>query len=247
MDLMLLQPLLKWNSIKLILIDPGHGGMDGGAMSKRGTVEKHINLSISLKVRDKLEDLGYEVIMTREEDNGLYTESRNIYKMKKEDLNKRCNMKRNSNCDLFISIHQNFFPDNSCCGPQIWYSKNEESNIFAHITQENFNYDLGYNKRIEKEEGNAYKILRCYTNIPSVIVECGFLSNPKEEELLKTEIYQDKIASSIVKSIQEYYDSISNQEEPIIVATIPHINKRFMELFPWKYMYNKKYYHLPLI
>ena len=215
----------EMDSIKLILIDPGHGGMDGGAVSKKGTVEKHINLSISLKVRTKLVDLGYEVIMTREEDKGLYTKGGNINKMKKEDLNKRCNMKKNSGCDLFISIHQNFFPDSSCCGPQIWYSKNMKSNIFAHITQENLNYDLGYNKRIEKEEGSAYKILRCYTDIPSVIVECGFLSNTKEEGLLKTEMYQDKIASSIVKSIQEYYDSISNQEDPIIVATIPHINK----------------------
>lgn len=197
----------QMDSIKIILIDPGHGGIDGGAMSKRGTVEKHLNLNISLKVREKLKELGYQVIMTREEDKGLYTESRDIYKMKKEDLNNRCDMKRNSNCDLFISIHQNFFVDSSCHGSQVWYSKNEKSSILAHIIQENFNYDLGYNKRIEKEAGNDYKILRCYTNTPSVIVECGFITNSKEEEMLKNEIYQHKIASSIVKSIKEYYDS----------------------------------------
>jgi N-acetylmuramoyl-L-alanine amidase len=195
------------DSIKLILIDPGHGGIDGGAMSKRGTVEKHINLNISLKVRSKLKDLGYQVIMTREEDKGLYTESGNIYRMKKEDLNNRCEMKKNSNCDLFISIHQNFFEDSSCNGPQVWNSKNHKSRIFAHITQGNLNYDLGYDKRIEKEAGNDYKILRCYTDIPSVIIECGFLTNPKEEAMLKTEVYQDKITSSIVKSIKEYYHS----------------------------------------
>ena len=197
----------QMNSIKLILIDPGHGGIDGGAMSKRGTIEKHLNLNISLKVRDELKDLGYQVIMTREEDKGLYTESGNIHKMKKDDLNNRCEMKKNSNCDLFISIHQNFFDDSSCYGPQVWYSKNKKSCILSHIIQENLNYDLGYNKRIEKEAGNDYKILRCYTNIPSVIVECGFLTNPKEEEMLKNELYQDKIANSIVKSIKEYYDS----------------------------------------
>jgi N-acetylmuramoyl-L-alanine amidase len=197
----------QMDSIKIILIDPGHGGIDGGAMSAKGTVEKHLNLNISLKVRDKLKELGYKVIMTREEDKGLYIESGNIYKMKKDDLINRCIMKINSNCDLFISIHQNFFKDSSCYGPQIWYSKNEKSSIFAHIIQRNFNYDLGYNKRIEKEADDDYKILRCYTNIPSVIVECGFLTNPKEEEKLKDEIYQDKIASSIVRSIKEYYDS----------------------------------------
>jgi N-acetylmuramoyl-L-alanine amidase len=197
----------QMDSVKLILIDPGHGGMDGGAMSKRGTVEKHLNLTISLKVRDKLKNLGYQVIMTREEDKGLYTGSGNIHKMKKEDLNNRCEMKKNSNCDLFISIHQNFFEDSSCYGPQVWHSKNEKSCIFAHIIQGNLNYDLGYNKRIEKAAGNDYKILRCYTDIPSVIVECGFITNLKEEKLLKTEVYQDKIASSIVKSIADYYDS----------------------------------------
>lgn len=198
------------DSIKLILIDPGHGGIDGGAVSKIGTVEKHLNLSISLKVRDKLKDLGYQVIMTREEDNGLYTEGRNIYKMKKDDLNNRCEMKKTSNCDLFVSIHQNSFVDSSCNGPQVWYSSNNESCIFAHIVQENLNYDLGYNKRLEKGAGNDYKILRCYTNIPSLIVECGFITNPIEEGTLKTEVYQDKIASSIVKSINEYYDYIKN-------------------------------------
>lgn len=197
----------EMDSIKLILIDPGHGGIDGGAMSKSGTIEKHLNLTISLKVKDKLKTLGYEVTMTREEDKGLYTKSSNIYEMKKEDLNNRCTMKKNSSCDLFISIHQNFFEDSSCFGPQIWYSKNEKSSIFAHIIQENLNSDLGYNKRIEKEADNAYKILRCYTNIPSVIIECGFLTNPKEEKLLKLELYQDRIANSIVKSIKEYYDS----------------------------------------
>jgi N-acetylmuramoyl-L-alanine amidase len=195
------------DSSKLILIDPGHGGIDGGAVSKIGTIEKYLNLSISLKVRDKLKALGYQVIMTREEDNGLYTEGRNIYKMKKDDLNNRCEMKKNSNCDLFVSIHQNFFRDSSCYGPQVWYSSNNESCTFAHIVQENLNYDLGYNKRLEKLAVNDYKVLRCYTNIPSLIVECGFITNPIEEAMLKTEIYQDKIANSIVKSINEYYDS----------------------------------------
>lgn len=190
---------------KIILIDPGHGGVDGGAESKRGTIEKDINLSISLKLKDNLNKLGYTVIMTREEDRGLYTESGSINKKKNEDLNNRCKIKRESNCDIFISIHQNFFNQSYYSGAQVWYSKNEESERLAHIIQENLRNELNNkNKRVEKL-GNTYKILRCYSNIPSVIVECGFLTNPQEEkELLKDE-YQNKIAACLVKSIEEYF------------------------------------------
>jgi N-acetylmuramoyl-L-alanine amidase len=192
---------------KVVLIDPGHGGIDGGAVSKNGTIEKYLNLDISLKVRERLIKLGYQVLMTRDEDRGLYTENGDINKMKVEDLNNRCKMKRDSNCDLFISIHQNFFEQSSCHGAQIWYSKNDESGKLAQIIQENLNKDLGYNKRKVKEANNAYKILRCFTNIPSIIIECGFITNSEEENKLKSEAYQVKIADSIVKSIQEYFDA----------------------------------------
>lgn len=104
---------------KLILIDPGHGGRDSGAVSRNGVLEKHINLSISLKVKEKLECLGYQVMMTREEDKDFYGQNSDINMMKRQDLNIRCNIKRDSNCDLFISIHQNFFKQRSCQGSQI--------------------------------------------------------------------------------------------------------------------------------
>jgi len=191
---------------KTVLIDPGHGGMDGGAVSKNGIIEKHINLKISLKIRDRLKKFGYQVVMTRETDKGIYIENIDINKMKSDDLNNRCKIKRESNCDLFISIHQNYFTESNCKGPQIWYSKNEESSKFAYILQENLNNDLNYSKRKIKEANGAYKILRCYTNIPSVIIECGFLPNPEEENKLKSEVYQDKVAESISNSIKEYFE-----------------------------------------
>lgn len=190
---------------KIILIDPGHGGIDGGAESKRGTIEKNINLSISLKLRDSLKSLGYTVLMTREEDKGLYTENGSINKKKNEDLNNRCKIKRESNCDIFVSIHQNFFEQSHYSGAQVWYSKNEESGKLAHIIQQNLRKDLNNKNKREDKLGNSYKVLRCYCSIPSVIVECGFLTNPQEErELIKDE-YQDKIAESISKSIEEYF------------------------------------------
>lgn len=195
---------------KLILIDPGHGGRDSGAVSRNGVLEKHINLSISLKVKDRLEALGYTVMMTREEDKDFYGKGFDVNIMKRQDLNTRCNMKRDTNCDLFISIHQNFFKQTNCQGSQVWYSRNKESKEFAHLLQENLKKDLGNNSREEKEAKDAYKILRCFTNIPSVIVECGFLTNSEEEKKLITNDYQDKIADSIVKSIKEYYE---NEEE----------------------------------
>jgi N-acetylmuramoyl-L-alanine amidase len=191
---------------KVILIDPGHGGMDGGAISISGTLEKDINLMISLKLRNKLLAEGYEVLMTREEDKGLYRSTGPIRKMKLEDLNSRCNIKRDSNCDIFISIHQNYFPERKYYGSQVWYSKSEDSKRLAQILQKSFRDDLeNGNKREEKPAGNDYKILRCYCSIPSVIVECGFLSNTKEEIQLKDENYQELIADSIVKSINEYF------------------------------------------
>lgn len=188
----------------LILIDAGHGGRDSGAVSKNGYLEKDINLKIALKVRDKLNALGFEATMTRETDEDFYGSGTSINLMKRQDLNYRCKIKRDTNCDLFISIHQNFFKQSSCKGSQVWYSRNEESKKIAHILQENFKKDLGSNKRKEKPANDDYKILRCFTNIPSVIVEGGFLTNPEEESKLATDEYQDKIADSIVKSIKEY-------------------------------------------
>ena len=191
---------------KLILIDPGHGGIDGGAESKNGTVEKNINLKVSLKLKDLLKKQGFNVKMTREEDKGLYSDSGRIRKKKLEDLNNRCKMKEDSKCDMFISIHMNMFPEKKYYGPQVWYSDCKNSMDLAHLLQEGLRKDLNDDsERIEKPALDLYKILRCNNNIPSVIVECGFLSNEKEEAKLNSDKYQSKIAESLCKSIKMYY------------------------------------------
>lgn len=191
---------------KLILIDPGHGGIDGGAESKNGIVEKNINLNISLKLKELLKKQGFNVKMTREEDKGLYSDSGRIRKKKLEDLNNRCKMKEESKCDMFISIHMNMFPQKKYYGPQVWYSDSKNSMDLAHILQEGLRTDLKDDSgRIEKPALDLYKILRCKNNIPSVIVECGFLSNEKEAAELNNDKYQDKIAESLCKSIKMYY------------------------------------------
>lgn len=192
---------------KVILVDPGHGGIDGGAVSKSGIMEKDINLRIGLKLRDKLINEGYKVIMTREEDKGLYEDEGRIRKKKIEDLNNRCKIKDESNCDMFISIHLNAFPESKYYGAQVWYSRNRDSQKLARIIQENLKNDLdSSNNRKEKAALDSYKVLRNNDDMPSVLVECGFLSNALEEQKLSNEEYQSKIAESITKSIKSYYN-----------------------------------------
>jgi N-acetylmuramoyl-L-alanine amidase len=196
---------------KTILIDAGHGGMDGGTSSKNGTVEKNINLNIVKKLKVSLEKAGYTVVMTREEDVGLYLTNGTIRQKYIDDLNKRCELKRTSNCDMLISIHLNYFTQSKYYGAQVWYSDYKESATFANIIQTNLKVDLDpSNNRVQKPAKNAYKLLREYDVIPSVIVECGFLSNDEEEQKLKSDEYQGKIANSLSKSVSDFFKSTSH-------------------------------------
>lgn len=202
------------NPKKIILIDAGHGGIDGGAVSKRGTIEKDINLKISLFLKEVLEAKDYKVLMTRESDTGLYSENGKIRDKKNEDLNNRCKFKDESKCDVFVSIHLNMFPQSQYYGAQVWYSKEGKSADLANIIQNNFVNDLDKtNTRKEKCAKGSYKVLRCNEDIASVLIECGFLSNPREEEKLKTEAYQREIAKSIGESISEYFAKYDNENE----------------------------------
>lgn len=192
---------------KIILLDPGHGGIDGGAVSPTGTIEKNINLDISIKLKSELEKQGFKVIMTREEDKGLYNEGGTVRQKKREDLSNRAKMIVESNCDIFVSIHLNMFPQRKYYGAQVWYANNESSSKLANIIQGNFKAYLdNENKRIEKPAKDQYMVLRNIGETPAVLVECGFLSNELEESKLKTDIYQEKIAKIIALSIQSYFD-----------------------------------------
>ena len=192
---------------KVILIDPGHGGIDGGAKSKNGTIEKEINLQIALKLKESLEQSGYKVYMTREDDKGLYQEGKTTVREKKrEDLKKRAKMKVETKCDAFISIHQNMFPQSNCYGAQVWYASNEESAILAKAIQTTLKEKIdNNNKRVEKPAGEAYLILRDKYVGASILVECGFLSNPDEENKLKTDEYQQQLVLAISLGVERYF------------------------------------------
>lgn len=183
----------------IIVVDPGHGGIDGGAKSLKGTLEKDINLKISKKLKKKLEEEGYKVYLTRKEDKELSTR-------KVEDLDARCNMKKETKCDIFISIHQNKFTKPSCFGAQVWYADNEKSTKLGNLIQQSLkeNVDDG-NTREAKNAKAQYRILRDGYDGASVIVECGFLSNSAEEERLKTEEHQDKIVKGILQGVNNYF------------------------------------------
>ena len=201
--------LVKANELnKIILIDPGHGGFDGGAISKNGTVEKDINLAICLKLRKHLKECGFQVIMTREIDKDLSSINHKAGHRKQEDLNNRCKLKEDSNCDLFISIHQNMFPERDCKGAQIWYSKTEASKLLAEILKDKLKEKVdSSNNRVAKVSKEGYKILRC-DSVPSVLVECGFLSNPGDEQKLKDDAYQESLAMALAEGVKEFYQSI---------------------------------------
>lgn len=193
------------NTQKIILIDPGHGGVDGGAKSKNGTIEKNINLSIAAKLKKSLEDAGYLVYMTREEDSQLDTK-------KAKDLTARCQMKKDTKCDIFVSIHQNMFPQASCFGAQVWYASNDYSKFLAEDIQNSLKEAVDdNNKRLSKAAKEQYKILRDGYEGASVIVECGFLSNYEEEQRLKSDEHQDKIVKGITNGINKYFEDKNAQ------------------------------------
>ena len=202
------------NQDKVILIDPGHGGIDGGAVSKSGVVEKNVNLDISLLLKQKLEAKGYRVTMTRETDIGLYKEGQKVKQKKREDLENRVKMKKATNCDAFVSIHQNIFPEAKYKGTQVWYCSNgTKSKLLADTIQSNVKEKIDKdNNRVSKPAGTQFRILRDNIDAASVIVECGFLSNEEECRLLTTKEYQDKIAGVLADSIETYFNSESKAQ-----------------------------------
>lgn len=183
---------------KTIVIDPGHGGADPGKAGKNGLNEKDINLEISKKLKSYLEQGGAYVIITRDTDTSL---SRG----KRSDLKSRVSIDGIENADVFISIHQNSYPSEKVWGGQVFYYKESDtSKQLADKIQESIIKGVQKNnKRIAKQNDN-YFILK-NTKIPSVIVECGFLSNSKEEKLLNSDKYQDDMAWAIYSGIVGFF------------------------------------------
>nr|MBP3598083.1 N-acetylmuramoyl-L-alanine amidase [Eubacterium sp.] len=189
------------NTKELVVIDPGHGGYDPGKVGVAGTLEKDINLRIALKLKKVLEDSGYQVIMTREDDRALNEE--NVSGKKMSDLKNRVKRINEQKPAVAISIHQNSYSTETKGAQVFYYQGSEESHAFATVLQNTIRDELADgNHRVEK--GNdSYYMLRKTEGI-FAIVECGFLSNPQEEALLNTDEYQKKMASAMAEGIENF-------------------------------------------
>lgn len=193
-----------------VVLDAGHGGIDGGAVGVSGSLEKDLNLSIVKKTKERLESLGVTVVLTRESD--LLPDDGGEGSRKSKDLRQRVRVVADTPNAILVSVHMNRFPESAVKGMTFYYSPNHpDSYRLAKLMHERLLATLqSENKRPMKEaSGNIY--LLYHTAAPAVLVECGFLSNPEEEALLGTEVYQDKIAALFAESILAY---INEKESP---------------------------------
>lgn len=193
---------------KVIILDAGHGGIDPGKLSNDKLIqEKDVNLAITLKLRELLESSGAVVVLTREDDSSLYVEDGNktIRQKYNENLKNRKKIIQESNADMFVSIHSNAFTESKYYGAQTFYPKGKEDSCELSKTIQNELKRVvdNTNNREMKPTEDIYVLKD--NEIPSVLIECGFLSNDKEAKLLNDEAYQEKIAWAIYVGIQKYF------------------------------------------
>jgi len=186
-----------------IVLDAGHGGRDNGCSGRITDVkESDVNLAIVKKLEKQLRAFGFNVVLTRHGKEGLYQE--NVDNYKRSDMEKRADIILASNADLVVSVHQNSFPSQHQRGAQAFYNTNSlEGEFFAKSIQKQLLKLLPYARK-EANFGDYYMLK--IVKVPTVIVECGYLTNSEEEQLLQNAIYQDRIAYAILCGIVEYFD-----------------------------------------
>ncbi len=197
------------NDKNLVIIDAGHGGEDPGAVSKDGVYEKNLNLEIAKEIGNILTEKGLAVIYTRVDDKLLYTEEENIKGIRKiSDLKNRCKIAAEYPNSIFLSIHMNSYGNPKYSGLQVYYSQsNENSKALADSIQDSVKSEVqNQNNRVTKAGKDIY-VLEHTPNV-SVLVECGFLTNPAEAEKLSQKEYQKRLSSAIVCGIIKYKEQI---------------------------------------
>ncbi len=197
-----------------IIIDAGHGGVDGGAVAADGTNEKDINLAIALEINSRLTNAGYKTVMIRDGDYSIHDESADTIRSKKvTDLKNRLEIIENTENAIFVSVHQNYFSESKYNGAQVFYSpNNSESRLLADCIQKCIVKELQpeNNRQIKQSDSSIFLLYK--SSVPSVMVECGFLSNPEEAEKLKNEEYRKKMAEAVCRGIIKYLESCTEEQ-----------------------------------
>ncbi len=213
-------PASSITSLGTVVIDAGHGGEDPGAVSTYSdATEKDINLRIAKLLGQLLEAAGYQVILTREEDKLVYKEgTTEIYDKRKQDLTRRKDIMDNSNADIVVSIHLNEFSQSKYYGAQVFYPPNSESSQNLAISiQKAFREGVDPSNTREALLKSTPIIILRNLKTPTVVVECGFLSNQQEENKLRSEEYQRKISKAIKTGIDNYFSNQKNSNKENIV------------------------------
>lgn len=179
-----------------IIVDAGHGGIDGGATSCTGVLESQFNLQIACRLDDFLHFLGYKTIMTRITDTSIYTEGVTIAQQKLSDLKQRVKIVNDTQNGILISIHQNTYPDAQYHGAQVFYANDDVSRSLAQALQTGFKAVLDPNNNRRAKAASGVYLMQNIQR-PGVLIECGFISNPQEESLLRDERYQIKLVGVI--------------------------------------------------
>ncbi len=189
-----------------IVIDAGHGGVDGGATSYSGVLESHINLEISLRLNDLMHLLGMDTVMIRTTDCSVYTEGESIAAKKVSDLKQRVKITNETENALLISIHQNYFTDSRYSGAQVFYCNDVASKSLANQLQNTMIQTLnkGSNRQAKKCSG-IY--LMEHVNCTGILVECGFISNPTEDSKIRDAGYQKKLCCVIGSVVSQFLNS----------------------------------------
>lgn len=188
----------------VIIIDAGHGGIDGGATSCTGIPESHINLQISLRLNDLVQLLGFETKMIRKTDTSVYTEGNTIAAQKVSDLKQRVKMVNETKNAVLVSVHQNTFLDSRYSGAQVFYANDDTSRELAKVMQADLISNLNPGSKRQCKSSDGIYLMQNIRR-PGVLIECGFLSNPEEEANLLTAEYQKQIASVVATCISRFY------------------------------------------
>lgn len=186
-----------------VVIDAGHGGVDGGATSCTGILESAFNLEIALRLNDLMHLLGMQTVMIRDTDISVYTQGESIAQKKISDLKERVRViNSTANCTL-VSIHQNYFSDGKYSGAQVFYAPTAESRELADSIQRSFINAINPGSKRQSKKADGIYLMQ-HINCPGILIECGFLSNVQEEYLLRDAAYQQKLCSVIACTLSNH-------------------------------------------